>query len=84
MKSINNHISLFCGIVSLMLFTSALAETETTQNITKVNDPGRLFTIPTAKVLPLGSLSLGGGRAFGKLGSNFFGRMGFGIAPYTE
>jgi hypothetical protein len=48
------------------------------------NEPSRLFTIPTTQTLPLGTISIGGGQAFGKMGSDFLGRLAVGIAPYTE
>ncbi|MBN2029691.1 hypothetical protein JW824_05545 [bacterium] len=47
-------------------------------------EPCRLFTIPTTETLPLGTFSLGGGQSFGKFGSDLFGRIAVGIAPYTE
>jgi len=72
------------GLLIFFFSTCLSGYTQTVGTSSSYNDPGRLFTVPTTNVLPLGSFTFGGGQAFGKVGSDFFTRIGIGIAPYTE
>ena len=84
MKPVVYRVKLLVAIVfSAFLFLAEGTDACPTSN-TSINHPGRLYTIPTTDVLSLGWISLGGGQAFGKIGSDLYGRIGVGIAPYTE